>query len=224
MPSPSKLSMLTGVIFTAGLFAGGAWLASGMVSESDYPEQGYKANYDYSDSDRQINDWNDWPKPAPVKSTAPVKPEVETVKATREVAAPAISQTEPQASKATQKAAPEGIKVSIEGIRNNSGKIYIFVFGDEASYNRFNYMKTVDYAEIPARSGTIRHDFSYLTEGRYAISLFHDENGNEEFDMAHGYPAEGYATSGAKDAYDEPSFKEASVGQGQVTLQMHYLQ
>ena len=50
----------------------------------------------------------------------------------------------------------------------------------------------------------------------------HDENGNQDLDMAGDYPTESYGVSGAKNANDNPSFQEAAVWAATVSISMFY--
>lgn len=78
------------------------------------------------------------------------------------------------------------------------------------------------YYEFDAVESGVRLDFDTLTDGPYAIALWHDENGDGQLDMTQGYPLEGYGTSGARDAYDEVPWSRAATEPGLVTVRMYY--
>ena len=105
-----------------------------------------------------------------------------------------------------------GLIVNIDQVRNDKGTIWILVFDNEAAYDAYDFEKVISYKAVKPAEGDNQAKFPELTKGPYAIGIFHDENNNDDFDMArNGYPLEGYGTSGADTAYSEPDFKEASV-------------
>tara|TARA_X000001316_G_C907227_1_gene23566 strand:- start:102 stop:608 length:507 start_codon:yes stop_codon:yes gene_type:complete len=123
-----------------------------------------------------------------------------------------------------EKTKKTGLNLTIEGVRNNRGRVLVMVFSSEAAYEAYDYKNTVGYVELPAVSGVLVHGFETLTKGPYAVRIFHDENGDYELNMSGDYPLEGYTSSGATSLYDEPKFKDASVGPGNVTVQVRYIE
>ncbi len=116
------------------------------------------------------------------------------------------------------------LSVQIEGVRNDKGKLIVMVFNTEKAYKNYDSNDAAGFQELKAARGNKVVNFSDLPAGPYAIVLHHDENNDYEFNMKGEWPLEGYGTSNAKDAYDEPSFREALVNSDTVTVQMHYLQ
>lgn len=114
------------------------------------------------------------------------------------------------------------MKIVIDGVRNNRGKIHIALFDKASAFDNYEYTQAIDYRELPARKGSISVDFFNLEEKPYAISLFHDENGNQEFDTTNGYPLEGYGTSRATNAYEELKFHRASIQPGLINIEIFY--
>ncbi|WP_299356766.1 DUF2141 domain-containing protein [uncultured Shimia sp.] len=119
-------------------------------------------------------------------------------------------------------AAAEGLALTVEGLRNGKGKVMVVVFDNAAAYNAFDYMNAVDYAEIPARKGQVTHHFKTMTKGPYAIVLFHDENNDDDLNYTDTHLLEGLGASGAPNPEDEPTFGQASVFPGKVTVHVHY--
>lgn len=115
-----------------------------------------------------------------------------------------------------------GLRVDITNVRNDEGKVIVLVFADADAFADYDYTRAVGYAE-QAAAGTLQFEFPELREGPYAISLFHDENDDDDLNMDGIYPLEGYGTSGATGPYDEPSFSEAAVSPGRVSIRMYYL-
>ncbi len=116
-----------------------------------------------------------------------------------------------------------GLTLQVTDIRNDKGKIIVLVFDDAAAFQSDDVNKAVAYQEVNAAQGTLEIDFANLTEGPYAVSLFHDENGDYDFNMVDGYPLEGYGISGASGPLDEPDFQKAAVTLGTVTIRVFYL-
>lgn len=211
MPSPSKTALVSGLLVTAGIMFSGAWLASGMTS---------------TDADASTDQAAASPT-MPLLAPIPGGTQSETPEPQR-TAAPQVQDIPPSNTTVSETAgsapADTSLDVTIEGVRSNAGKVLVFVFDNKAAYDAYDYTQAVGYAELDASTGPITYRFPDLTSGPYAIGLFHDENSNQNFDMQGEYPAEGYGTSRATSAYDDPSFSKASVEAGPVTIQVHYLQ
>lgn len=124
---------------------------------------------------------------------------------------------------AEKSAAPAGLTLQVTDIRNDQGKIIVLVFDDATAFQSDDVNKAVAFQEVNAAQGTLEIAFADLTEGPYAISLFHDENGDYDFNMVGGYPLEGYGMSGASGPLDEPDFQKAAVTPGTVTIRVFYL-
>ncbi|WP_422378285.1 DUF2141 domain-containing protein [Roseibium sp.] len=117
----------------------------------------------------------------------------------------------------------QGLSVTVKNIRNTRGQVIVLVMEDAHAYQSGNYEAAVGYLEIPASTGSVRADFPELAGGRYAVIAFHDENRNRDLDLEGEIPVEGYALSGARDAYDEPPFQRAASKDPTRTIKMHYL-
>ena len=104
------------------------------------------------------------------------------------------------------------LRVTVEGIRSDSGKIMVALhapseveFPDGAG--------AVAAQWRTARAGDLTFVFADLPPGRFAVAVFHDENGNDELDSnLVGIPKEGYAFSeDARGFVGPPSFDAAAV-------------
>lgn len=116
----------------------------------------------------------------------------------------------------------EGLTVNVDGIRNARGSIIIMVFDDARAFDNLDAWSAITYAQVPAKNGTIRHEFPGLCAGPYAVLLFHDENGDEDLNMTATQFLEGVGATGAPNPEDEPDFKAASVWPGDVRVRVHY--
>ncbi|MGH1378948.1 MAG: DUF2141 domain-containing protein [Alphaproteobacteria bacterium] len=88
------------------------------------------------------------------------------------------------------------IKVNIENIRNDRGRMQIAVFNSEASFDQQNADSAFAAISIAARKGSQSITLHDVPSGSYAIAIHHDENANGEFDVsARKFPEEGFAYS-----------------------------
>ena len=116
----------------------------------------------------------------------------------------------------------EGVSLTVEGLRNDRGNVLIAVFDQARAFDRLQFEKAVAFAEVPARTGQVKHQCPTLTSGPYAIFLFHDENGDEDINHQGNTLLEGIGASGAPNPEDEPSFAQASFLPGPVRVRVHY--
>ncbi len=107
-------------------------------------------------------------------------------------------------------AAAGDLEIRIGGISNGDGRVMVAVF-DAAE--RFMGEETQTAAlMLPARKGMVRAVIGDLPAGIYAISVYHDANGNQELDTNMlGMPREGYGFSNdARGIAGPPSFQAAA--------------
>ena len=119
-------------------------------------------------------------------------------------------------------ATKEGLAVAITQVRAAPGKLMIFVFDDQSAFDDGDYYSAAGYAEVAADTASLTVSFPELSSGPYAVSLFHDENSDGDFNMSGIYPLEGYGTSGARSRYDEPSFRRAATDARKIPVRMYY--
>ena len=81
---------------------------------------------------------------------------------------------------------------------------------------------------IEMENGTVRHVFSAVPYGRYAVTVMHDENGNSKLDAnIFGIPREGYGISNkAKGFMGPPKFGDAAFSFAEpesiISIEMGY--
>jgi uncharacterized protein (DUF2141 family) len=116
------------------------------------------------------------------------------------------------------------LTVIIEGMHTSDGDVLVGVYGKAEDWPDG---KTV--AEGKAKAApTVRFTFTDLPPGPYAVSAFHDENGNGKFDTNEvGFPLEGFAFSNDVHPFlSAPMFEAAAFdldAKGTtVTLHMQY--
>lgn len=106
------------------------------------------------------------------------------------------------------------LTVDVNNIRSSEGLI-VAVLHDGAEgfpVERKPLVKKFTHAKEEG----ITMSFPNLSEGSYAVALYHDENGNQEMDKNFiGIPKEGLGVSNdAKGSFGPPSFKDAAIQVG----------
>ncbi|MEQ9506880.1 MAG: DUF2141 domain-containing protein [Hyphomonas sp.] len=121
----------------------------------------------------------------------------------------------------TATAAP--LTVTVEGIEARGGKLYVGV-QTEAQFMKDDGIAG-DIVEAPAAG---RSQFTYdLPEGAYAVSIWHDFNGNGTFDTAeNGMPLDGWSSINAETLRAAPTFEQVKMAVpaegAAASLKMYY--
>jgi uncharacterized protein (DUF2141 family) len=100
--------------------------------------------------------------------------------------------------------------LEISGFRNDDGQglAAIIVYPEDFPKSR----RALKKAKFQIINGKAHVEWDNVPYGTYAIAMFHDENGNLEFDRSYflGLPKEGYGYSrDAKPRNGPPSFEQA---------------
>ena len=105
------------------------------------------------------------------------------------------------------------LRVIVIGLKNNHGMVQVSLYNKEGTIpdkevNRYYKTKRITIAN----SKKIITVFHNLPKGRYAVSVFHDENSNRKVDKGFFMPIEGVGLSNFKkiSLFHLPSFKNAS--------------
>lgn len=104
------------------------------------------------------------------------------------------------------------LEVTVKNIKEAKGSIRIALFTNEK-----DFLKNAAYAKVVEATGKeVRIVFEDLTPGVYAVSVFHDANGNGTLDKnLMGMPTEGFAFgNNAMGMFGPPSFEKAQVTVG----------
>jgi uncharacterized protein (DUF2141 family) len=118
------------------------------------------------------------------------------------------------------------LRVTVTGLRSLVGNVHLAVFTEPASFPEADGV--VAEVVTKADSGRVQASFDDLRSGHYAVAVFHDENGNREFDTGtFGIPLEGYGfANDARVVLGPPSFEAASVvvdgEDAHITIRMTY--
>jgi uncharacterized protein (DUF2141 family) len=104
------------------------------------------------------------------------------------------------------------LTVRIGPIDADEGTLYVAVFGSGANFPREVRHGLQIPASLRGRDGTLRAVFADLPPGRYALTVFHDKDGNGKLTAnLMGQPTEPYAFSNdAKGAFGPPRFEDAA--------------
>lgn len=104
------------------------------------------------------------------------------------------------------------VTVEVSGVRSAKGQIRVDVCLEK------DFLKDACTAagRAPAAAGNVRVTVPDVPAGRYAVQVYHDENGNGRLERGFmGIPKEGFALSNnAKPKFGPPRFKDAGVDLG----------
>jgi uncharacterized protein (DUF2141 family) len=115
----------------------------------------------------------------------------------------------PAAARADEASKAGGINVEVTGFRNNNGKLGCSLFKGPDGFPR-DGSKVFRHMWAPIQGGRAECVFPGVPAADYAVTIFHDENGNKKFDSNFvGYPLEGYGFSNnVKPVFKAPGFDE----------------
>ena len=126
----------------------------------------------------------------------------------------------------TTSAVAADLTVTVVGIRNAQGDLWIAVYDDAVAFAEQNDAKSAAQLKLRARQGSASFTLRGLAEGSYAVSVMHDENSNALFDQQGSTPLEGYAYSNSFGSTSMPSFDRAAVtlkpGETETVLKLIY--
>jgi uncharacterized protein (DUF2141 family) len=104
------------------------------------------------------------------------------------------------------------IHVEINGLRNDKGQVLCSLYSSAKGFPKSS-VDAIAHAHSEISQGHAVCDFSNIDSGKYAISVFHDENSNGKMDTNFvGMPREGVgASNNAKGHFGPPKFDDAAV-------------
>lgn len=107
-------------------------------------------------------------------------------------------------------AAAADLTVTVDGMAGAQGNLMVALFDKASEFPSGNRLKV---QMVPAAAGTVRLVFTDIPPGRYALSAFHDVNGNGRLDAnMGGLPTEPYGASrDARGKMGPPAFDDAAV-------------
>jgi uncharacterized protein (DUF2141 family) len=101
------------------------------------------------------------------------------------------------------------IEVVVTNIKGQTGTIRVGLFNNENDFLE----KAIAGKVVKVTGGKAVVSFEALEKGEYAVSIFHDENSNEQLDTnVIGIPKEGFGFgNNAMGTFGPPSFEKAKV-------------
>jgi len=115
------------------------------------------------------------------------------------------------------------LTVNLDGVRGSGGTLFVSV------QTREQFMQEQGAAgSVVSSPQAGAHQFSFqVPAGDYAVSVWHDDNGNGRFDKDDSYmPLDGWAMTNSEQLRGEPSFDQVRMQIGdapaQVRLSMTY--
>lgn len=115
------------------------------------------------------------------------------------------------------------LRITLEGIRNDLGRIHVLAFDDSHAFSRGTAEQADGYTAGRATTGRMEIAVDVYGDGPWAIFAFHDENDDQQLDRRGPRPQEGYVYSGAVEPGFPPTFDRAARVEDTVTLHMWYL-
>src|SRR5271166_5705939 len=108
-------------------------------------------------------------------------------------------------------ASADVIRVEIDRLRNDKVQVVCALFASAADFPK-NGDKAVARTKSSISQGHAVCEFSAIPAGRYAVSVFHDENSNGKMDTNFvGMPREGVgASNNARGHFGPPKFEDAA--------------
>lgn len=127
------------------------------------------------------------------------------------------------------------LTLRVAGLNNNSGVVRLCVFSEKSSnagaYPDCQAGSPIKSANVTISGGQASVVFKDIPDGAYAVSLFHDADGDGRISMKSVFgvktaiPREGIGVSNNPTLYGKPSFKEARfkvAGPTSITVAMKY--
>lgn len=132
------------------------------------------------------------------------------------------------AARADDASAANSIKVVVVGLHSNDGEVYCALFGSADGFPD-DSSKAGKKTRSKIENGQAVCIFGGVAPGEYAVSVFHDENGNGRLDRNFvGMPKEGVgASNDAAGHFGPPKFDDARFsypgGRSVLTIHLKYL-
>ena len=129
---------------------------------------------------------------------------------------PLVSATAPTAT----------VEIDLTALRNTRGTIHACMTRNPAHFP--NCKRDPDALKRSAPANLRHLEFKDVPAGRYAVSVFHDENANEKLDTLVGIPKEGFGFSrNPVIRFGPPRFEKVSIeltsGFTRTSVRMQYL-
>lgn len=108
------------------------------------------------------------------------------------------------------------LEVAVRTVAHDQGAVKVALYAGAETFRKED--RAVAVQSLPAKPGEMTFVFPGIAEGRYAVIVYHDENGNGALDRFLGMvPTEGYGLSNNPEVSGPPAFDPSAfdVGNGQ---------
>lgn len=122
--------------------------------------------------------------------------------------------------------APATVEIAFQGARNSRGVFHVCVTGQQHHFPDCSKDAAAIKRTLPATSRSL--SLPSLPPGRYAVTVFHDENNNQRLDTLLGIPREGFGFSrNPVVRFGAPKFRQVDIqlapGINRQALRLQYL-
>lgn len=101
------------------------------------------------------------------------------------------------------------IVLTLDGVKNATGNLRASLYDLPETFRKED--KAVKVINVPAVEGKTQIIFKDLPPGRYAIMVYHDEDGDEKLKLRFGmFPLEGYGLSNNPKVMGPPKFADSA--------------
>jgi len=103
------------------------------------------------------------------------------------------------------------VEVTVTGFKSDDGQTMVSFYLDAQGWPDDEGLAFAT-AVVPISDGRAVTEFEEVPAGPFAVSVFHDKDGNRRLDTVAGIPSEDYGFSAdARDLFGPPSFEEARL-------------
>jgi len=104
------------------------------------------------------------------------------------------------------------LTVEAKGFKNNEGEVQFSLYNKDGSIPDKKLNQYFKMKRVHVKNGKAKAIFTDLPSGKYAVSLYHDENNNHKIDKGMMLPEEGVGLTNFKtiNFFNVPNFKAAS--------------
>jgi len=115
--------------------------------------------------------------------------------------------------------------VNLNNIGEAGGNLRASLYREPESFRKED--RAVQVVSIPATKGSAQIVFDALPPGRYAVMVYHDENGDGKLNLRFGmFPIEGYGLSNNPKVMGPPKFADSAFEVGEqetsVNITLNY--
>jgi uncharacterized protein (DUF2141 family) len=103
------------------------------------------------------------------------------------------------------------LTIQLKAISSSKGSVMLALFKEPEGFP-FATQRAFKLEKLPAKAGEVQVSFAKLPTGRYALAVFHDENGDSKLNTnSLGIPREGYGFSNnVRPKFSAPKFHQAA--------------